>query len=98
MKNYKKIEYHYVECLCSSCEHVIRFVFDPNEDYGDIWTEIYLNHYHKWYKRIWIAIKYIFGYQSKFGAFDCTLIKPEHYSKIEDLFKRSREAKDGQKR
>jgi len=57
----------YFNCTCYSPEHTISYTFDPED--GELYTSIYL---YKWsfFKRLWIAIKYIFGYTSKFGDFD----------------------------
>ncbi len=49
---------YYFECACGSPEDTIRFTLD--KELGMIYCDFYLNHYIPWYKRIWIAIKYIF--------------------------------------
>ena len=35
--------------------------------------------------RIWTAIKYIFGYKSQYGDFDCFSMKPENVDKFIEL-------------
>jgi hypothetical protein len=89
-RTYKEFETYYFDCLCYSNEHTVRFVLDPNakEDgnYEDrLWLETYLHNYHRWYKRLWIAIKYVFGYRCMYGHFDCTIIKPSQYKKLREL-------------
>ena len=96
-KKYKEFEHVYIECVCDCQEHVLRITFDPNicEDHcgGDLWTEVYLNKKLPWYKRIWLAVKYMFGYQSRFGAFDNITLKPEHYNKLRELLNKSEQIK-----
>lgn len=55
----------YFTCCCSDFDHTLRFVLDLDEDsehpWPTIYTEIQINHYLPWYKRIWLGIKFIFG-------------------------------------
>lgn len=81
------MEKHYFDCQCDCNEHVVRLVLDPAD--GEVWIETYLSRHHPWYQRLWIALKYVFGHQSKFGAFDCTLLRPEDYERMHDLLTRS---------
>jgi len=87
VKKFKPTEFHYFTCMCGDAEHTLRFVYVP--EYGDLNTEVYLRQYRRWYKRLWLAIKYVFGYQSKYGAFDCTMLQREEYDKLRDLLNRS---------
>jgi hypothetical protein len=57
-------------CACSSDEHTLRFVYDP--DTNDMWASVYLDP-KRWYRRLWVALRYVFGYQCRYGAFDCFL-------------------------
>lgn len=61
----------WIDCNCSAVEHTLRFLyFDDDTDIRDhdLYIDVYLVK-NKWYKRIWLGIKYIFGYQSKYGNF-----------------------------
>ena len=87
------MEKHYFDCQCDCNEHVLRFTLDPAD--GEVWLETYLNGYHSWYQRAWIALKYVFGYQSRYGAFDCTLLRPEDYVRLQALLARSADIKRG---
>ena len=65
---------HYIICACSSDEHTLRlmhFKSDPKagNDFDEVYWSVYLNAY-PWYKRLWIAVRYVFGYRSKFGDWD----------------------------
>jgi len=76
--SYMKTEFF--ECQCSSNEHTLRFNVDATD--GTIYTSVYLNDFYPWYYRILVAIKYIFGYKSKFGAWDCTEFRHEDHNRL----------------
>ena len=62
---------HYIDCLCESPDHMIRISYDDD----DCWVEVQLNYYLPWYKRVWNALRYIFGAQPKWGGhWDVTLL------------------------
>lgn len=54
-------------CDCSSKEHQIVITRDDKDN--QIFFEIHLVK-HNFLKRLWVAIKYIFGYSCKFGNFE----------------------------
>lgn len=58
-----------LECDCFSTEHVLHFRF--NHDEKEIYTEVMLRQYRGFFKRLWVAIKYLFGYKCRYGHFDC---------------------------
>ena len=65
---------HHVICACNSDEHTLRlmhFKADPEEgdDFDEVYWSVYLNPY-PWYKRLWVALRYLFGHRSKFGGWD----------------------------
>lgn len=88
------IEKHYFDCQCDCSEHVLRFVFDPVD--GDVYTEVYLNNWKPLHQRLLIALKYVFKRKCDLGAFDCTMLRPEDYSRLKDLLDRSEAARGGQ--
>ena len=58
-------KHHYVRCECTSAEHTLVFRVWNDE----IFVETHLSKYLPWYKRVVLAVKYVFGYQCKYGAF-----------------------------
>ena len=52
---------------------------------NDLWIEIQLIQYRNIFQRVWIALKYIFGYQCRYGHWDCFLLKPEDCSRLKEL-------------
>ena len=81
---------HYFDCECSSPEHTLRFVFDTvslwdEAEKPQIYTEIYLDQYRNVFKRIWIAIKYIFGYKCRYGHWDCWCLNEKDAYRLKEL-------------
>jgi len=66
---------HHTYCACLSDEHTLSYVFD--KEYKEIYTAVYLRPEHNKFKRIWKAIKYIFGYTSRYGHWDSTILEEE---------------------
>lgn len=59
MKNDDLIDILHIDCDCMDYCHTMRFWYD-NED-NMLYNTIHLRPLQPWYKRIWIAIKFIFG-------------------------------------
>ncbi len=70
-------------CQCQSPEHQIMFLWDDDENPA-VYMEIHLNKL-PFFKRLKYAIKYIFGYKCKYGAFDEVILKPEDAYKVKDI-------------
>jgi hypothetical protein len=79
-----KMDKYYIECECGTDEHLLVFHYD--EEYNEIYTSVQMSPFFGVFKRIWKAIKYVFGYKCKYGHWDCTMLKSEDYSKLRDLF------------
>lgn len=74
---------HYFDCHCGSAEHTLRFVM--NKEDNELYTEIYLNQWRQPWKRIWVAIKYIFGFKCRYGHWDCWTLDPEEVKRLRDM-------------
>lgn len=72
----------YIECACTSTDHVIRFAYDKY--HKEIFTEVQLYQYNSLIKRMWLAFKYVLGFQCKYGHWDCTILGP---NQVEELLK-----------
>jgi hypothetical protein len=83
----------YFECICNGPEHFIKFSFF-NEDDGELFLTTFLKQDHKWYKRIWVALKYIFGYKCKHGHFNEIIINPKDRVVFYNLAKKFKEFHD----
>ena len=73
----------YVECACYANEHTLRF--DLNLDEKEIYVSTFLNIYDPWYKRAWTALKYAFGYNCKYGHFNCTIMEEKEAIKLKNM-------------
>ena len=74
-------------CDCSSAEHQLVLRFDDDKDLGrQVFVEIHLVPL-VWYKRLWLGIKYIFGYKCKYGNFEEMILPPKHARQVYDLYR-----------
>jgi hypothetical protein len=62
----------YIECSCSDASHVVRISSDLEDK--ELVIEVQLQPIYGFFKRIWLAIKYVFGYSNPYGHWDCTLL------------------------
>jgi uncharacterized protein (UPF0297 family) len=67
-------------CQCLSPEHTLQFIYD--EEDKEIHTRVYLNQYRTFWKRILVAIKYVFGYKCSYGDWDTFIMRQEDLEKI----------------
>ena len=72
--SYSNPRNHHIVCACASDEHTLRlmhFKGDPEkaDDLDEVYWSVYLNPF-PWYKRLWIAMRYVLGHRSKFGSWD----------------------------
>lgn len=81
------LEHSYFECRCTDFGHVFRLTLDPDD--GDLYLDVNLDCYLPWYKRMWVAIKYVFGYHHSCASYDSTIIKYEDLPRMKDIFDRS---------
>lgn len=81
------MEHQYFDCQCGDFNHVFRFVLDEVD--GEVWLEININPYLPWYKRVWEAVRYVFGCRPVYGHYDVTLLREEDYHRVHDLLDRS---------
>ena len=65
-----------VICDCGDCEHQLILYHNKEEDLEEYFLEIHLVTYENIFQRILAAIKYIFGYKSKYGDWDSIIITP----------------------
>lgn len=75
-------------CDCHSSEHQLIFSqsrpYYKNED-NEIYMHTHLVTYNNWYKRLKYAIKYVFGYKSRYGAWDEVLISKQYAPKLREM-------------
>lgn len=74
---------YFFECKCGSDEHTLRFTLDKEDK--EIYTSVFLNHYDNIFKRLFRAIKYVFGYKCIYGHWDCWIMRDEDVQKLFDM-------------
>ena len=83
------------ECVCGSFQHCFRMVMDAED--GSVWIDVPLNNYLPWYKRAWVALKYILiPGRSRFGDYDSIELQSKDYERIVDILGRSKRIIDPQ--
>ena len=69
MKKGYKFESKFLLCECCSSEHQLVVHFEKNEEYKEVTLSYSLIDNLSFFKRVWLGIKYIFGYRSRYGHF-----------------------------
>lgn len=86
------VKKEYFECDCGSDEH--RFCVtleDPEDDFApELYFHLQLHQHRNIFKRIWIAVKYVFGYECKYGHWDTINISQDDAEKLLVLFHQHR--------
>lgn len=79
----------YFECACFSDEHTLKFILDDGKtDKKNYEPEMYCGIFlsdTKLFSRIWQAIKYIFGYKSRYGHFGNWILNKNDIERLENL-------------
>jgi hypothetical protein len=84
-KNIKKVqrdEHRVVVCGCGDTAHHLIFTLDSDEP--QVWLHYQLE-LKPWYERLLIGIKYIFGYQSKYGTYGELVINETNVENFEKI-------------
>lgn len=73
-------------CDCGDIEHQMIILNDPTEK--EIYFEIHLSDNKKFFQRLWIGIKYIFGKKSKYGNWDEIILNQEEMIRLKEILER----------
>ena len=69
-------------CECHDTSHQFIISADPlTVEFPEVYVSIHLNRDHNIFRRMWTAMKYVFGMRSTLGDFDEVIIKPEDADK-----------------
>lgn len=88
----RNLHSEFFDCQCISCEHTLRFMYFEEEletekhisQTANLYLTIQLDKY-PWYKRIWMGIKYIFGYRCKYGYYNEWIMHPDDIPRLKAL-------------
>lgn len=81
------METSFIECACHTSEHLIKVVYDPEDN--EMFVEVHLHTWKSIFRRMWVAIKYVFGYKTRFGQWDELIVQPKDYKRLADIFNRA---------
>lgn len=73
-----------VICDCHSVDHQLIFQFDTEDDRALVYIDVHLTK-RPFFSRVGYGLKYIFGYQSRYGAFDEFIIGSKDVKKFEKI-------------
>ena len=87
MDTFKETEV--IICECSSMEHQAKFYYEKPDGvpYDLFAVLIHLNSGRGFFYRLWYGLKYIFGFKSRYGAWDELLIGKEDRKKLYEFLK-----------
>lgn len=68
-----------VLCDCGSAEHqlILSYCDDEEPEFQMMYVQIHLTTYKNIVKRILRAVRYVFGYKSKYGDWDEIVVSPQ---------------------
>lgn len=83
---YKSGDKELLLCECESPEHLMLVFFEEDENHPIVYFQVHLKKI-SLLKRIIYGIKYIFGFQSKYGSFEEFIFDSKDKEKIENIAK-----------
>jgi len=76
--------YLYIECKCRSFEHLLRFYHDTSGDWDDLGVSVQMSHYLPWWRRLWVAAKYVMGLDTR-CHYEDVLLEPEDRKRVAEF-------------
>src|ERR1700740_2196253 len=86
MKKVKDLKTYYFQCDCRSQEHTLGITFDIDEK--EMIFEVQLARHHGFFGRVVRALKYVFGYECKYGHWDTTMMSEETFVELYNIMTR----------
>lgn len=84
-------------CECHDTSHQFIISADPlTVEFPEVYVSIHLNRDHNIFRRMWTAMKYVFGMRSTLGDFDEVIIKPGDADRLQGIVDYLRKAKEKQ--
>ena len=74
-------------CACNNVEHQLIFSYFDDEPKGDVYCTVHLKPERNVLKRLWNAMRYIFGHRSIYGDFDEFIFKTDDADKLDEVVK-----------
>lgn len=71
-------------CDCNSSEHQMLIFYDKEDETKEVYLHVHLIR-RGFIERVKYAFKYIFGYKSRFGAWDEFILNPDDADKLQSV-------------
>lgn len=76
----------YLECRCSSQEHVVRFSLEEwHNNQPELYATIHLSDQQPFWKRLISGLKYICGHRCRYGNWDEIILDPHQIPELQNL-------------
>lgn len=86
LNNMEDIVHKLFICSCNSVEHqLIMTYFTDDDGEEEVYCSVHLKPESNIFKRVWKAVKYIFGHRSIYGDFDEFIFKPEDADSLQQV-------------
>lgn len=85
-----KINSEIIVCMCSSMDHCFRLMWVEDS----LYLTVHLTR-KAWWRRLWVALKYVAGKRSIYGDFDEVLIPVDAYPRLLAVINKAQVAADG---
>lgn len=72
-------------CQCNNTEHQLIFSYFPDDEDKDVYVSVHLTPEYNIWKRIKMAVKYIFGYKCRYGHFDEFIFNKQDADKLQSV-------------
>lgn len=70
-------------CECGDARHSFTLVRrSSQEDSSDLWAEFYLHNDKNIFKRIWAALRYVFGYKTQSSHWSCVNLSNDDINRL----------------
>jgi hypothetical protein len=77
------METRHFDCRCSHFDHLMRVTLDAYD--GDIWFELRMNHFLPWWKRVLVALAYVFKRPHRGEHFDTVELQHADIWRVQKL-------------
>ncbi len=74
------------ECECHSDEHQFKFALDQEDN--ELFLSVYLHNWKPWWRRVWVAVRYILGHTSKYGHWDSVIVQQKDAGRLYSMLNR----------
>ena len=75
----------FIKCECGSLEHLVYFQSYNEVDWPELIVSIHLANYNNFLRRLWVGLKYAFGYRCKYGDWDEILLWKDKIVELRDF-------------